>query len=240
MERQMQPTELGGIDLAFRPKSYFWPLGLETHLLSRIKGAERKAALQRLIDSGHLEDLPNFLAQSALSTDDRTAIGRFHPAFMGGEYLPDLMPTEVMVARITIASTTQDVACVYARRTKHRIHYRVVDEYGGDTLSKRRTRTSVRPLTLGELEAFFNGAWPIFQVLEGNFADDGYPLDEMQDFVVSIDSEFYPELDALYRRRIAAWAADLHADDDVDEAEEADGDNDEQESSMDRASDRPR
>jgi len=64
---------------------------------------------------------------------------------MGGEYLPNLKPKEVMVARITIASTTQDVTCVYARRTKHRIHYRVVDEYSGDTLSDRRTRSSVKP-----------------------------------------------------------------------------------------------
>ena len=39
------PPKVPGIDLSFRPRSYFWPLGLETHLLARIKGAERKAAL---------------------------------------------------------------------------------------------------------------------------------------------------------------------------------------------------
>jgi hypothetical protein len=217
----MASTELGGIDLCFRPKSYFWPLGLETHLLSRIKGAERKAALQRLIDSGHLEDLPDFLAQSALDADDRMALGRLHPAFMGGEYLPDLLPREVMVARITIASVTQDVTCVYARRTKQRIHYRVVNEYEGDTLSERRTRTSVKPLTLGELEAFFNGAWSIFQVLEANFADDGYDRDEMQAFVVGVESEFYPEFGALYRARIAAWGAERQVEDD-EEGDDAD------------------
>jgi len=31
-----------GVDLTFRPASYFWPLGLETHLLATIKGAERR------------------------------------------------------------------------------------------------------------------------------------------------------------------------------------------------------
>jgi hypothetical protein len=108
----MQTTDLHDIDLGFRPKSYFWPLGLETHLLSRIKGAERKAALKQVIDSGHLEDIPEFLSQSKLSDSERKAIGRIHPAFMGGEYLPDVLPNEVMVARITIASTTQDVTCV--------------------------------------------------------------------------------------------------------------------------------
>jgi hypothetical protein len=53
--------------------------------------------------------IPDFLAQSALSDSDRQALGRIHPAFMGGEYLPDLAQSEVMIARITIASTTQDV-----------------------------------------------------------------------------------------------------------------------------------
>jgi hypothetical protein len=202
------PNERPDIDLEFRPKSYFWPMGLETHLLARIKGAERKAALKRLIDAGQLDEIPQLLVQSALGEADRRALGRFHPAFMGGEYLADLKHDEVMIARITIASTTQDVTCVYARRGKNRIHYRVVDEYGGDTLSGRNTRTSIRPLTLGQLETFFNGAWSVFEVLEANFGDDGYDLEAMQDFVVSIDSEFYPELGRLYRRRITSWAAE--------------------------------
>lgn len=204
-------TDLDDIDLGFRPTSYFWPLGAETHLLSRIKGAERRAALRRLIDAGRLDDIPDFLAQSALTDAERTAIGRMHPAFMGGEYLPDLLPTEVMVARITLASVTQDVVCVYARRTKSRIVYRVVDEYQGDTLSEHRTRSSVRPLTLALLETFFSGAWSIYDVLEMNFAEDGYNLEEMQDFV-SFDSEFYPQFGQLYRRRIAAWGAERQPD----------------------------
>jgi len=32
------------INLAFRPKTYFWPLGLETQLLTHVKGAARRAA----------------------------------------------------------------------------------------------------------------------------------------------------------------------------------------------------
>ena len=138
----------------------------------------------------------------------RQALGRIHPAFMGGEYLPDLTPNEVMIARITIASTTQDVTCVYARRGKNRIHYRVVDEYDGETLSERNTRTSTRPLTLGELEAFFNGAWSIFDVLEMNFGRRRLrPGPRCSRFVVGVESQFYPQIGELYRRRIEAWAA---------------------------------
>ena len=124
---------------------------------------------------------------------------------MGGEYLPDLAPTEVMIARFTIASTTQDVTSVYARRARGRIHYRVVDEYEGDTLSEKRTRTSTRPLTLGQLESFFNGAWPLLAVLDMNFADTGYDLRKMLRFV-DVDSQFYPDLEDLYIHRITSWA----------------------------------
>ena len=65
---------------------------------------------------------------------------------MGGEYLPDRRDTEVEIARINIDSTTSDVTSVYAKAGKDRIRYRVVDEYNGDTLSEKRTRSSKRPL----------------------------------------------------------------------------------------------
>ena len=101
-----------------------------------------------------LDAIPDFLAHSALSEADRQALGPIHPSFIGGEYLPNLSQNEVMIASITIASITRDVTSVYARRSKKRIYYRVVDEYGGETLSRRNTRTSAQPLTLGQLEKF--------------------------------------------------------------------------------------
>ena len=223
-----QTPEVPGIDLAFRPSSYFWPLSLETHLLARIKGAERKAGVQRMIDAGRLDEIPSLLLQSSLDDAVRQAAGRIHPAFMGGEYLPDMMSNEVAILSVAIASTTQDVTCVYARRCKNRIHYRVVDEYQNESLSGRTARTSTRPLTLGELESFFNDAWPIFDVLEGNFGDDGYDLDEMLDFV-RVESQFYPDIARLYTHRITEWAKGKRAevgldqidDEEVDAVEEA-------------------
>ena len=83
MTRKSAVPEVPGIDLTFRPQSYFWPLGLDTHLLARIKGAERKAAVQKLIDAGGLDDVPSFLQQSALSDEDRRALGRIHPSLHG-------------------------------------------------------------------------------------------------------------------------------------------------------------
>jgi hypothetical protein len=64
------PPAVPGIDPGFRPAAYFWPLDFPTHLLARIKGAERNAALQRLIDAGRLDEIPDFLTQSALELEE--------------------------------------------------------------------------------------------------------------------------------------------------------------------------
>jgi hypothetical protein len=196
-----------GIDLSFRPASYFWPMGLETHLLSRIKGAERRAVVEGLVKAGRVDEVFDFVAKSALDDEERRALGQIHPRFMGGEYLPDLSENEVEIARITIQSTLQDVTSVFARRGKRRIYYRVVDEYEGGTLCGKAERTSNRPLTLGELERFFNGAWSIFDVLEMNFGDDGYDPDDIRRFA-SVRSQFYPQIGELYRQRIEAWTVE--------------------------------
>lgn len=197
--------EVPGIDLNFRPASYFWPLSLPTHLLARIKGAGRRAFARHLIEDGGLDRIPEILARSALTDGERRAVGQVHPAFMGGEYLPDMSAREVEIARITIASVTQDVTSVCARRGKRRIYYRVVDEYNGETLSAKCTRTSLHPLTLREVEAFLNSAWSIVAVLALNFPDDECPSEDMLAFVTSVESQFYPQIGELYEERIRAW-----------------------------------
>jgi hypothetical protein len=196
------------INLEFYPPSYFWPMGVEKHLLSRIKGSKRKAALRELIDTGRLDDIPDLLARSALSEAERISIGRIHPAFMGGEYLPDIEAEEVEIARIEIDSTTSDVTSVYARRGESGIDYRVVDEYGGDTLSGCNECTSVRPLTLAQLEKFFLGAWPLIDVLQSNFERD---IDGMLGFFHA-SSQFYLDLDELLRLRVRRCVANEQGD----------------------------
>ena len=209
----METSNAVGIDLHFRPASYFWPHGLEKHLLARVKGAARKSALKALIDAGRIDDVPEFLAKSSLSEAERKAIGRIHPALMGGEYLPDLDETELVIASIGIESTTGDVTSVYARRGEGCIHYRVVDEYGGDTLTGVTERTSEKPLSLGELYEFFTQAWPFMSVLEMNY---GGNLDAMLGFFSGY-SEFYGEFDALLRERVCSEFSPI--DEEEDEVE---------------------
>jgi hypothetical protein len=194
----VSPDSSSQVDLSWRPETYFWPSGLEKQLLAKVKGAARRAALQRLIDEGRLVEIPDFLATAGLSDDERTAIGQIHPHFMGGEYLPDQDEGEIEIARIEIDSTTGDVTSVYAHQDTSTIRYRVVDEYGGETLRDATECASTRPLTLGELEEFFLGAWPFFEVLEMNFGTD---IEGMLGFFHG-SSPFYPDFDHLLRERV--------------------------------------
>ena len=197
------------IDLNFRPKGYFWPLDIRTHVISSIKGAERKAYVKAMVEKGREGEIPGDVIQPALQPELRQATGTIHPWFMGGEYLPGRQDNEVEIARITIASTTRDVTCVYACRAKDKIHCKVVDEYEGDTLTGESTCKSKTPLTLGELTDFFLGAWNLIEVLDGNFGGDGYPRDRMHRFYEA-SSKFYPQFAKLVHRRVENWLSERH------------------------------
>ena len=205
------PSSPQDLDLSFRPAGYFWPLDLKTHVLSSIKGANRKAVVEKFFENGRGSEIPPELLQSSLSDELRRATGAIHPALMGGEYLPDQAEDEVEIARITIESTTQDVTSVYASRDSNKILFRVVDEYGGDTLGGPAEKESSTPLTLGDLCDFFLGAWDLFSVLEMNFGGDGYPPEEVLSFF-SASSEFYPAFNRLVGQRVEEWLREKNSE----------------------------
>lgn len=184
-------------NLYFRPRTYFWPHGLDRQLLTHVKGTERRRQLRSLMAADRFDDISAWLAPASLPAEAREAIGRIHPAFMGGEYLPDLADTEVEIARIEIESSTFDVTSVYARRgaAPGSIDYRIVDEYEGETLGEPNTLTSDQPLRLLELVKFFLGGWPMFDVLETNYEGD---LEGMLGFFRG-SSDFYPQFDRCLR-----------------------------------------
>ncbi len=201
----MTISEQKKIDQGYRPDRYFGPANLETHLLSTIKGAERRSLVASRLRNGNAS-FADGLAEPSLPEDLRASWGAMHPAMMGGEYLPDRRVGELEIARITIQSTTQDVTCVYASPGRDRIRYRVVDEYGGDCLEGLTKRTSSRPLSLGDLTDFFLGAWDLVRVLERNFPIGASSFEEALDFFKG-ESAFYPNFDAALRTRVKAWWA---------------------------------
>ena len=198
-------------DPDFRPATLFWPLDLKTHLLATIKGAERREMVENSLDAGVLDELPAEILSPALSDEDRNDLGRLHPAFMGGEYLPDREEEEVEIARVTLDSTLQDVVCIYARRIPEGIAYRVVDEYDSSTLTGDHELTVSGPLTLGQLTDFLLEAWDLIWVLDTAF--DGEEDDVYRDFF-SGSSPFYPGFGNHLAARVDVWLESRHRDDD--------------------------
>lgn len=184
--------------LSYRPKNYFGEFDLEATLMTKVKGTVRRKALRSALARGEINSVPNEVKEGSLDEDNRRMLGSIHPAFMGGEYLPTPKDDEVEIARISIFSTTGDVTCLYARPYVGRIHYEVRDEYGGDTLSGMNTRTSTKPLTMGELIDFFLGSWSLHDCLVCNYESD---LEGMLSFF-SAESEFYPCLDSTLRKGV--------------------------------------
>jgi hypothetical protein len=188
------------LDLSYRPASYFWPITHETHAIAAIKGERRRNAIREAYDTNRVTVLDEYYSTPVLHEQDRRALGAIHPSFMGGEYLPNRQETEVEIARINIDSTTSDVTSIYAKAGKNRIYYRVVDEYDGDTLNEKRSRSSKQPLTLDALVEFFLEAWSLREVLESNELDRAGAHDFTRP-----SSEFYPQFETAIRARIDSW-----------------------------------
>lgn len=182
----------------YRSRDYFGRYDRQTELLTSVKGVVRRQAIRQALEEGTLDDLPDTIRQASLDTDERQRLGAIHPDFMGGEYLPRSRHQEIEIARIRIRSTTSDVTCLYARPVGRRIAYRLVDEYGGETLTGRAQRTSMRPLTMGQMIEFFLGAWDLYAVLRCNCLDD---VAGMLRFFRG-ESAFYPCFDDSLRERV--------------------------------------
>lgn len=194
--KKFQPVPV--TSMAYRPRDYFGRHDTQTALLTHVKGTARRNALREALDTGQIDEVPDSIKSAALSHETRQFAGSLHPSFMSGEYLPTVIDREVEIARIHIRSTTGDVTSIYARLVGRRIAYRVVDEYGGDTLSEHAKRTSIKALTMGQLMTFFMGAWDLYACLECNF--DG-ELDGMLRFFRG-ESEFYPCFDDALRQLV--------------------------------------
>ena len=92
-------------NLDYRPHGYWGPQEVGTYIGARIKGELRRQAAVAEADAGYRDPI---IAAESLPDDHRSAAGAIHPCFMGGEYLPDFLPDEVEIARVTMQSTTMD------------------------------------------------------------------------------------------------------------------------------------
>ena len=128
---------------------------------------------------------------------------------MGGEYLPDHEPGEVEIARLTMASVTQDVYSVRARREGGLIHYRIVDEYAMEW--SWSPESSEYPLTMRELaelidnaELYGEGPPDFTDTFQDGQLNQGMEPEQAARWV-TVTSEFYPELHGFYEDKADAW-----------------------------------
>lgn len=219
----MAPFRSNSIDLTFRPLSYWAPPDPASAVLQNIKGQMRRRMVRDFLDGtapAILGDIDPDLLADEVDDHTRRFLGRLHPSWMGGEYLPGYGSGEVEIARIALKSTTGDVISFRARRRTPAspIRYRVVDEY--ETPYTPTRRTSRRPLTLRQLIRFIDEAgtgvtseeYPFVESLIENGADGDISF-------ATVESMVYPELQRYYEERLAAWArARAPMDPDEDEA----------------------
>jgi hypothetical protein len=191
-----------GIRYQFRPENYWQeenPLGA---ILRNVTGENRRQLITHHWEHNTLDQLDPSLLTDELAPEVRTFLGSIHPSLLGGEFLPEYLPLEVEIARITLDSTTADVVSLRARPAPEGIAYRMVDEYNGKfTLPIRR---SARPLTLAELITQFEQGrldelggtldtgynwYNLMELLE----DESFDPETLRYFT-TISSSIYPQL----------------------------------------------
>lgn len=193
-------------NLDYRPNTYWGINEANTHIGATIKGELRRKVAKKLAGEGHLDPL---ISVECLADNHVMAAGSMHPWFLGGEFLSDLKPKEVEIARVVLKSTTMDVISIRARNTKSRIIYRIVDEYEDDPIFSYDLiqKTSLKPLTMRRMIKLIDNAQE-HGGLSGHARQWNYEYTDdaegLYDFA-TISSEFYPELGAWYDAANEEW-----------------------------------
>ena len=70
-------------DLDYRPRTYFWPLGLKPHPLSSIKGANRRSLIAGVLADDPDADIPAVLLQRNGMSRSSPTVPRIHDDLAG-------------------------------------------------------------------------------------------------------------------------------------------------------------
>jgi hypothetical protein len=161
---------------------------------------------------------------SELDAETREALVDLDPRWMSGEYLPPYLRGEVEIARITVASVSEDVYSIRARTGQRRIRYRVVDEY--ESAWRCTPASSRQPLTMLGLIGLIHGLECGQEGPRGFIANqlwwqarDGASREEMLGWL-RVGSDFYPQLEDYFRDEIQAWVEANGCWEDEEEDEE--------------------
>jgi hypothetical protein len=207
------PKRFKGVDYTQRPTSYWDDSSVLNATLRNVKGENRRRLIRDFHSLNQLDQVEPGLSKDTLTTPERQSLGRIHPSFLGGEYLPDYRTSETEIARIVLDTTTRDVISLRARRTKTGLlHYSIVDEYEGIFYFPKLPRRT--PLTLGQIVDWIDqvglsdgpnlgiGLGLIYTL--SNYSE-GEPVEDLENFT-TVESELYPQLAQHYERLSSEWA----------------------------------
>jgi len=213
-----------GIRYTFRPASYWDDADPVSAVLRNVTGESRRQMITDYWKAGRLEELSSELLHDEPDRGTVTRLGRIHPSFLGGEFLPPYLPGEVEIARICLRSTTSDVIPLRARPVPGGIAYRIEDEYRGQfTLP---IPVSVLPLTLAELIRQFDEGrlkeldWAGGLTLGYNNMNAEYSDFEQLRHFTRITSRIYRQLEGHFEHVFEEWFAESCAERDASEKEE--------------------
>ena len=201
------------------PKDFQWDFRPETYWddakrgLANIKGEWRRRMVEGALRTGEVELLPPSFLSDDLSHDERHFRGAMHPTLLGGEFLPEYLPDEVEIARLSLDSVTWDVYQIRARiGGDNKIHYRVVDEYDGWDNGDFgiSPESSAEPFTFGEMVSFIDNIeigdcnGHLTNCLRDGQYVQGERLEELINFV-RVSSLYYTELESWYDAEALEW-----------------------------------
>ena len=204
------------IEYSFRPESYWEELDPLSAVLHNITGENRRRMITDYWNERRLDDLDLSLLCDEPDCISRTRLGRIHPSFLGGEYLPPYLLGEVEIARISLQSTTKDVITLRARPVPDGIAYRIEDEHQG-TFSVP-IAVSVSPLTLAEVirqfdkgrlqEMDWDGGLTLgYNSMNAEFCN----FENLRDFT-RISSRVYPQLEMHFKSVFEEWVKESCAE----------------------------
>lgn len=201
-----------GIDYGFTPESYWADTDPLSAILRNVKGENRRQMIVDYWKAERLEELDPAILEDETGNESRRHLGRIHPSFLGGEYLPSYLPLEVEIARICLKTVTSDIISLRARPVPEGIAYGVVDEYDGEfTLP---ILVSTAPLTMAELIRQFDegelkgqewggGLSLGYNMMNAEHSD----LEQLRHFT-RISSDFYQNLGYHFERVFTGWVTE--------------------------------
>ena len=194
-------------DFDYRPDTYWDPPDVA---VANIVGDIRKACVIDAVAEGHVESLPpEYFAERLKPQQLKAYIQRGGPPCRGGELLPEYLPREVEIARVTLHPAVRAGVTIRARQAESIIRYRIVADPPGPF--EWREPVSTEPLTLGELtdaiesirvegiERSLLAHWWTCSVEETS--DVPHAIEQ-----VKAISVFYPKLSRWYQQTALNWA----------------------------------